>query len=205
MSNSLFAFGSSVDAAAVDRVCPSDSDVDDVAVLASELVDEARSDRRQGLALARFDCGIRLPFWVIGGSAVCVAVDDEEVDEVDFDEELDPLRGRSGAGPMLRADLRKSLLTLELKAFIDFTGEPSFVGAGGGFSGDFCLGGVFCLIDGVLVDDRLLAALLFGLADFDRLISLTRAAKVEISFFSGTSLRVEHTLGSRLWLGLSRL
>lgn len=205
MSNSLFAFGSSVDAAAVDRGCPSDSDVDDVAVLASELVDEARSDRRQGLALARFACGIRVPFWVTCGSAVCVAVDDEEVDEVDFDEELDPLRGRSGAGPMLRADLRKSLLTLELKAFMDFTGEPSLVGAGGGFSGDFCLGGVFCLIDGVLVDDRLLAALLFGLADFDRLISLTRAAKVEISFFSGTSLRVEHTLGSRLWLGLSRL
>lgn len=171
-------------------------------LLASELVEDARSDRRQGLALARFPaCGIRLPF-CCAGSVVCVAVDDEEVDELDLDDELEPLRGRSGAGPMLRADLRKSLLTLELKAVMDFAGEPSFIGAGGGFSGDFCFGGVFCLIEGVLVDDLLLAALPFGLADFDKLISLTRAANVEIfsSFFSGTSLRVEQTLVSRLVL-----
>lgn len=171
-------------------------------LLASELVEDARSDRRQGLALARFPaCGIRLPF-CCAGSVVCVAVDDDEVDELDLDEELEPLRGRSGAGPMLRADLRKSLLTLELKAVMDFAGEPSFIGAGGGFSGDFCFGGVFCLIEGVLVDDLLLAALPFGLADFDKLISLTRAANVEIfsSFFSGTSLRVEQTLVSRLVL-----
>lgn len=108
---------------------------------------------------------------------------------------------------MLSADLRKSLLILELKAVIAFAGDPSFAGAGGGFSGDFCFGGVFCLMLGVLVDDLLLAMLLFGLADLDKLISLTRAASVEIfsSFFSGTSLRVEQTLASRLWLGLSRL
>lgn len=175
-------------------------------MLASELVDDERSDRRQGLALARFACGIRLalPFWDTG-SVVCVAVDDEDVEDADLDEELDPFRGRSGAGPMLSADLRKSLLMRELKAVMDFAGDPSFAGAGGGFSGDFCFGGVFCFKLGVLVDDLLM--LLFELADFDKLISLTRAASVEIfsSFFSGTSLRDEQTLVSRLWLGLSRL
>lgn len=120
-------------------------------------------------------------------------------------EDVDPLRGRSGAGPILRADLRKSLLILVLDEFTaGFVGEPSFIGTGGGFSGDFCFGGVFCFMDGVLVDD-LLGTLLFGLADLDKLISFTRAANVEISFFSGTSLRGETTLVSLLWLELSRL
>lgn len=127
------------------------------------------------------------------------------MEDVDLLDEVDPLRGRSGAGPILRADFRKSLLILVFDAFADdFIGEPSFIGTGGGFSGDFCFGGVFCFMDGVLVDD-LLGTLLFGLEDFDKLISLTRAAKVEISFFSGTSLRGETTLVSLLWLELSRL
>lgn len=138
-----------------------------------------------------------------------MAVDEEDVDELDLLEELDPFLGRSGAGPILSADLRKSLFIFDPRTLNDFTGELSFSGAGGGFSGDFCLGGVFCFIDGVLVDDLLFAAAVvgFGLADFDRFISLTRAARVEIfsSFFSVASLREEHTLGSLLWLGLSRL
>lgn len=106
---------------------------------------------------------------------------------------------------MLSADFRKSLLILVFDEFTaDFVGDPSFIGTGGGFSGDFCLGGVFCFMEGVLVVD-LLGGLLFGLADLDKLISFTRAASVDISFFSGTSLLGDTTLVSRLWLELSRL
>jgi len=130
-------------------------------------------------------------------SATGVAVDADELD--DLLDDVDDLRGRSGAGPMLSADLRKSLLATDL------TGDGlSLAGAGGGFSGDFCFGGVFCFPVGPLpVDDRLPVDL--ELLDFDKLNSFTLAASVDSSRFSGTSLFDELTLVSRLKLGLSRL
>jgi hypothetical protein len=166
-------------------ICDSETDDDDEDV-----------DTDEALLVSEHTLGdLSVRFGGLGSFLVRLRVDSLE-ELVDF---CGDFRGRS-AGPIFKADLRKSLFGYlrmpDVVVGIVFVGDSAFVGAGGGFSGDFCLTGDLCLTGDVLVADG------FGELALAKLISLTLAARAEIfsSFFSGTSLLDDVTLGSRLVL-----